>query len=522
MFGSAARAHVAGKAAAIAQVRWIHRGLTVQPPHRRATRAKVKQPLYSAYRLRTGSSQRASIKFRDGTILHLNQRTDALLRSPHLTTIQKGEAEEVVSPGTDHRIQTSIAIAAAIGTEFDVRVTPGRSTFIVVEGAIQVTSPKGSVVVKTNQETSVAPGQAPTPPAPVNAGAATSWTRGIPQPATPPGQNIALDANGGQVVAYSSQAAATTSGRFRRNAVSNQPQSRWDARFLNDGRLDFGWASAQGKTTNQWLKLGFKDSQTYLVDAVVIDPAATQGRPASEDLKDFEIRVSTTGLDDAAFTTVFTGTARQSATLQLFKFPQAVPARYVELYARDNYGSTDSVTVAEFLVVSITPRKPTSGKPTATPTATPTPIASPTATAQTQPTATSTSTNYKGYRFSGLTITWTASDAEGQTATLTWTYSGQVCGSDPLAQPWTIQATYQLSAPVSLPGVQTSGTYSGTISIPAGGYRVDFGQGGFELLQVVPGSPPQMRFEVNWGANSPLVPADQVVSVPLEDNPNCP
>jgi len=111
-------------------------------------------------------------------------------------------------------------------------------------------------------------------------------------------------------------------------------------------------SSAAGQTSNQWLKIGFGQNTPYSIGAVVVDPGATHGHPTSNDLKDFQIRVSTTGTDDADFTTVFSGTAKKSHQLQRFVFPQAVSARYIELFAVDNYGGTGSIDVAEFEAVA--------------------------------------------------------------------------------------------------------------------------------------------------------------------------
>src|SRR5690242_8164432 len=86
----AATSHTVAKAGALAHVRAIQRGLSVQPPKRPAVAGKKRMPLYSQYLLRTKRQQRASLAFADGTILHLNQLTSALLR-PHLTLLQQGE-----------------------------------------------------------------------------------------------------------------------------------------------------------------------------------------------------------------------------------------------------------------------------------------------------------------------------------------------------------------------------------------------------------------------------------------------
>jgi hypothetical protein len=183
----------------IAQVRYIRRGLTVSPPHKHHTRGKVKMPLYNQYGLNTAAGEKASIAFVEGTVLHMNQLTSVLLQSPHVTTVQKGEVQEDVKPGSNHQVQTSTALASAVGTIFDVRVFKHhRAIFTVVEGALLVKNPKGTTLVKTDQQTVVQSGQAPGAPQPANVSQLT-WTAALPAPNL--GKNLALDANGGHIIA---------------------------------------------------------------------------------------------------------------------------------------------------------------------------------------------------------------------------------------------------------------------------------------------------------------------------------
>lgn len=114
---------------ALGHVHYIHRGLTVRPPRRKPSKGNVRQALFAAYALQTRSLQRASISFADGTILHIDQQTNAVLRSTSLTMVRHGQVDEVVSPGTSHTVQTAAA-AAAIGTNFDVKVK-GKFTTVV-------------------------------------------------------------------------------------------------------------------------------------------------------------------------------------------------------------------------------------------------------------------------------------------------------------------------------------------------------------------------------------------------------
>lgn len=183
----------------LASVQYIYHGLTVQPPKAHRRKGTTKMALYQRYPLQTAHRQRASIRFRDGTTLHLDQLTDAVLGSPHVTRVTRGRIDQIVEPGTDHRVRTASAVASAIGTNFIVRVRGKLSTFIVVEGAIQVRNGKGTQVVKSGEETTVNVGHAPTPPVPAPVGSDSAWTRNLPTPAVP--ENFALDGNGGGIIA---------------------------------------------------------------------------------------------------------------------------------------------------------------------------------------------------------------------------------------------------------------------------------------------------------------------------------
>jgi sugar lactone lactonase YvrE len=329
----AARGHAA--APPLGQVRYIYRGLTVQPPHQGRHAGHKQDPLYDQYGLLTQQNQKASVGFHDGTVLQMNQDTNAVLTA-HLTQVQHGEVAEYLAPGTNHRVQTSAAVASAIGTVFDVRMAGNRTVFVVLHGALQVSNQKGAVVVKSNHETSVIPGHKPLPPSPVDALAVFAWTDGIPAPDL--GEDIALDANGGQIVSFSSQRAG--------------PADTGHVEHINDGLLTKGWESAPGKTANQTVTVGFAGGNFYRISDVIIDPAATYGDPSSEDLKNFAIRVSSTTTADSAFTTVFQGTAQRQSSLQHFHLPVPVRAKYVQLVAQDNYGSTQRIAVAEWEVVA--------------------------------------------------------------------------------------------------------------------------------------------------------------------------
>jgi FecR protein len=167
----------------VAAVRTIRGGLTVLPPHAPHVPGRIKQPLFSAYGLSTRASQRASLRFTDGSVLFFNQFTDLVLRSPTVTNLTRGEAVVSDAPGTRHRVITPTAVASAVGTIFDVFLTPrsaafaprqlrettktfppGTTTVSVVTGTVIVSNGLGSVTVRPGHWTHVSPGAAPTPP----------------------------------------------------------------------------------------------------------------------------------------------------------------------------------------------------------------------------------------------------------------------------------------------------------------------------------------------------------------------
>jgi hypothetical protein len=442
----------------VARVRYIKHGLTVTTANKKTVKGKVKMPVYTSSILTTGRKQLASLGFKDGTVLQMNQRTTLVLRNPHLTYITGGQVDEILAPGTNHQVRTATATAAAIGTEFVVResvqireVKKGKgkkrhvvreqvhtTQFVVVEGALRVQSPKGSIVVKTDQKTTVQEGKAPQPPVKVDAAPAISWTKPIPPPVVR-AENLALDANGGLVIGYSSQAAPASqrhsakrirrpAARFKREQAASKPLA---AANINDGRLDTGWMSAQGQLTNQWVKLQLPGANVYQIRGVVIDPSATNAADPSDALRDFQVRVSTTGTADEDFKTVFSGTCRGQNGLQTFTFPQAIDARYIELYALTNQGGHDGIAVAELEVVgaptALTPHGYTFTltfdihvKEPAEPILTPTPGAFKQAFAP-------------------------PTDADQ----IRYSLTGSVCNSDPYGSAWNMSDTYYLWDPAN-------------------------------------------------------------------------
>jgi len=131
---------------------------------------------------------------------------------------------------------------------------------------------------------------------------------------------------------------------------------QFDANFPAEAVLDespaTAWRSANGQNANQWLTLLLADGQTWPVHAIALNPGAN-----GESLRNFEIQVSTTTADDAAFTPVYTGAAVNNNTLQYFFFP-AVEAKYLKLVALNNYGSGCCISLNTFNVRASVPPQP--------------------------------------------------------------------------------------------------------------------------------------------------------------------
>ena len=175
------------KASPLGSVRYIHHGLSVQAPHHKAGHGKVKQKLYAAYHLATKHAQLASLSFKDGSTLHVNQNTDLTLRSVHATYVKSGEVD-VIDHGAHHQVVTAAATASAIGTEYDVRVVRGTGRTVsvivtVVSGIVMVTTSQGSQQITSGQQVTVTSDGTISRPTSVDAARVIAWTAPIPPPA---------------------------------------------------------------------------------------------------------------------------------------------------------------------------------------------------------------------------------------------------------------------------------------------------------------------------------------------------
>ncbi len=179
-----------------------------------------------------------------------------------------------------------------------------------------------------------------------------------PATSTPCTNDLAAASQGGSIAGYSSNYGGG-----------------WDVNYLIDGTSIHGWSTVALQTANQYAIVALPYSSTYTIDRVRINPAATSGDPPGDDLRNFQVRVSTTDTNPSSFITVYSGTAPQQSAFYEYAF-SPVQAKYVMLFAVDNYGGP-YLEVAELEVYGTGCNTPTPiNSPTITPTSTSTPTPS--------------------------------------------------------------------------------------------------------------------------------------------------
>ncbi|UVI29019.1 OmpL47-type beta-barrel domain-containing protein [Paenibacillus spongiae] len=143
-----------------------------------------------------------------------------------------------------------------------------------------------------------------------------------------PGKNVALLEERAKVEAVSSN---YDSGHSAENMLKFTYHNPWATRVKD----------------NQWVKISLADGNPYLIDRIQIRP-----RPSFADqrVKDFEVAVSTTTLDDAAFTTVIKSATANNGDLQEFKLPKPVWAKYILYRPLTNHGNSSVTSTQQFKV----------------------------------------------------------------------------------------------------------------------------------------------------------------------------
>ncbi|MGA1842254.1 MAG: PKD domain-containing protein, partial [bacterium] len=125
-------------------------------------------------------------------------------------------------------------------------------------------------------------------------------------------------------------------------SVADSSGGLWPERAI-DGQSG-GWQTPFGSPANQWIKVKLVGETDQVLDRVSL-----RGCACSYYVKDFEIRVSTTGTDDTDFVSVFSGTVPQEDGIHEFTFAP-VRARYVQLFIISNWGY-QSYTLADHFQV---------------------------------------------------------------------------------------------------------------------------------------------------------------------------
>ncbi|MFO7945504.1 MAG: discoidin domain-containing protein [Armatimonadota bacterium] len=158
--------------------------------------------------------------------------------------------------------------------------------------------------------------------------------------------NIAAAANGGHIVAYSSEIVDE----------NGEPLKQWEIGNLIDGkhvrgsdrpRDSYGWSSARAPSESkpEWFILAFKEERTRLVSQVVFDPVTEDPALLGRWAKDFEIYVSNT-TPDGPWAMVKSGRLLNEPIKQSFKFPP-VECRYMKIVITSNWMSDQFVELGE-------------------------------------------------------------------------------------------------------------------------------------------------------------------------------
>ncbi len=158
--------------------------------------------------------------------------------------------------------------------------------------------------------------------------------------------NLTLAANGGKIVAFSSQILDE----------NNQPVADWSVTNLIDGMHvtethtpagSLGWRSrvVPSPTAPEWITFAFKDERTRLISRVVIDPTTDDPEFLGRWAKDFRVLVSST-LPDGPYRTVGNYLLMRKGIQQTFDFPP-IEAKYIRIEVTGNWGSDFCVELGE-------------------------------------------------------------------------------------------------------------------------------------------------------------------------------
>lgn len=177
---------------------------------------------------------------------------------------------------------------------------------------------------------------------------ATNTPRPTPSPTevgdTPPEANWTVPGDARNVLLWDNNLASTFEGASV-VAVSSEQTTAPATNALDDNSSS-AWTTLSGQTANQSLTIRLPQGAPHTFDRIRLRNEAN-----ARGVRQFEVRVSTTTSDPAAFTTVFSGTAINGVQVQEFVLSQPTTARYVQLVALTNSGDTCCITLRSFEVV---------------------------------------------------------------------------------------------------------------------------------------------------------------------------
>lgn len=127
----------------------------------------VEQNLLAGDTLRTNAGGNLSIRFADKTLVRMGRNTTLIVKKidsvdESVLGLTEGSVwARAVRGGSRLEIDTPAAAAAIRGTDWTLRVSAGQTTLTVLEGAVELKNPHGTVLVRQGEGATATLGQAP-------------------------------------------------------------------------------------------------------------------------------------------------------------------------------------------------------------------------------------------------------------------------------------------------------------------------------------------------------------------------
>ncbi len=147
--------------------------------------AQSGEALFAGDRILTRKTGKTYILFKDGTQLWLNQESTLVIGdTPRQHQLPMGELLAFVTRAKTRKdrfiLKTPSALVEVLGTEFDIAITPDRSSLLtVLRGRVQFQNDKGKLRLKSNYQSAATPSQEPSRPQKVKALEKIQWTQDL-------------------------------------------------------------------------------------------------------------------------------------------------------------------------------------------------------------------------------------------------------------------------------------------------------------------------------------------------------